>query len=49
MVLLLWLINSYIPMERPVKIILDVAVVIILLFWIFKVCGFYNYLMNIKM
>lgn len=36
---LLWLINSYIPMQRTIKNILNAVVVIILVIWLLKVFG----------
>jgi len=35
----LWLINSYIPMDRKIKTILNVVVVIIVLLWLLGVFG----------
>lgn len=36
---LLWLINTYIPMQRTIKSILNAVVVIILVIWLLKVFG----------
>lgn len=36
---LLWLINSYIPMDRKIKSILNIVVVIILIIWLLKAFG----------
>lgn len=36
---LLWLINSFIPMDRNIKTILNVVVVIVLIVWLLKVFG----------
>lgn len=36
---ILWLINSYIPMQRTIKTILNVVVVIVLVIWLLKVFG----------
>jgi uncharacterized protein YhhL (DUF1145 family) len=35
----LWLINSYIPMARPIKTILNVVVVIAVIVWLLRVFG----------
>jgi hypothetical protein len=35
----LWLINTYIPMQPPIKIIINVIVVIILLLWLLQAVG----------
>lgn len=44
---LLWLINSFIPMDRNIKTILNVVVVIVLIVWLLKVFGILNTLMGI--
>lgn len=44
---LLWLINSFIPMDSKIKSILNVVVVIILIVWLLKVFGIFNSLMDI--
>ncbi len=35
----LWAINTYIPMAKPVKTILNVVVVVILCLWLLQVFG----------
>jgi hypothetical protein len=35
----LWLVNSYIPMQRTLKTILNVVVVILVVVWLLKVFG----------
>lgn len=44
----LWAINNFIPMDRKIKYILNVVVVIVLLGWLLNVFGVYDYLKNIK-
>jgi hypothetical protein len=44
---LLWLVNSYIPMDGKIKTILNVVVVIVLIIWLLKVFGLFNYLKDI--
>ena len=36
---ILWLINSYIPMQPPIKMILNVVVVIVILVWLLQLFG----------
>ena len=36
---LLWLINSYIPMDRKIKNILNVVVTILVVIWLLQVFG----------
>jgi hypothetical protein len=45
---LLWLINSYIPMQRTVKGILNAVVIIILVVWLLKVFGVLDSLQNVR-
>jgi len=42
--ILLWLVNSYIPMDRKIKSILNVVVVIIVVVWLLKIFGLFHYL-----
>lgn len=37
---ILWLINSYIPMDAKIKRILNIVVVIVVILWLLKVFGF---------
>ncbi|HBH84793.1 MAG: hypothetical protein A2X03_08705 [Bacteroidetes bacterium GWA2_40_15] len=41
---LLWLVNSYIPMDGKIKSILNVVVVLVVIVWLLKVFGVFNYL-----
>jgi hypothetical protein len=45
---LLWLVNTYIPMDRKIKNILNVVVVIVVVIWLLKVFGILSSLTNIK-
>jgi hypothetical protein len=45
---ILWLINTYIPMDRKVKNILNIVVVIILIIWLLKVFGIVDALKGIN-
>jgi len=44
---LLWIINTFIPMDRKIKQIFNVVVVIILIVWLLRVFGIFSYLMDI--
>jgi len=44
---LLWLVNSFLPMDRNIKSILNVVVIIILIVWLLKVFGIFSSLMDI--
>ena len=46
--LLLWVINSFIPMESRVKSILNVVVIIILVLWLLQAFGIIGSLRNVR-
>jgi 1-acyl-sn-glycerol-3-phosphate acyltransferase len=41
---LLWLVNSYIPMDGKIKKILNIVVVILLVIWLLSAFGAFHYL-----
>ena len=45
--LLLWLVNTFIPMDRKIKSILNVVVVIVVIIWLLNVFGILDNLSNI--
>lgn len=45
---LLWLVNTYIPMDHKIKNILNIVVVIFIVIWLLKVFGLFSYLMGIQ-
>jgi hypothetical protein len=45
---ILWLINTYIPMDHKIKTILNVVVVIIVIGWLLKIFGIFEYLKDIQ-
>lgn len=46
---LMWLINTYIPMARPIKTILNIVVVIAIILWLLSVFGIIPMPFNISM
>lgn len=46
--ILLYVINKYLPMDAKIKTILNVVVVIVLVIWLLKAFGLFDYLTNIK-
>jgi hypothetical protein len=44
---LLWLVNTYIPMQRTIKGILNLVVVIIIVIWLLNVFGILGYLQQL--
>ena len=45
---ILWLINSYIPMQATIKRILNVVVVIVVIIWLLSVFGLIGKLSTIR-
>jgi hypothetical protein len=45
---LLWLVNTYIPMDSKIKQILNIVVVVALILWILKVFGLLSFLSGIR-
>jgi hypothetical protein len=43
----LWLINSYIPMDATIKRILNVVVIIVVVLWLLNVFGIFHYLTSV--
>ena len=46
---ILWLINTYIPMDRKIKSILNVVVVIVVIIWLLKAFGLLDGVKNMHM
>ena len=45
---LLWAINSFVPMDSKVKSILNIVVVLLLIFWLLQTFGLIDGLANIR-
>ncbi|PAX60195.1 Thivi_2564 family membrane protein [Brunnivagina elsteri] len=45
---LLWLVNNYIPMDRKIKQILNIAVVVAVVVWVLNVFGVLSSLHGIR-
>ena len=45
---LLWLVNTYIPMASGVKSLLNAVVIIFLVVWLLKVFGLWNYIAHFR-
>ncbi len=45
---LLWLINTYIPMDRKIKNILNIVVVIGIVLWLLKAFGLFGSIGNVR-
>ncbi|MCL4481928.1 MAG: hypothetical protein M1445_04825 [Bacteroidetes bacterium] len=43
----LWIINTFIPMDRQIKRIFNLVVVVALIIWLLKAFGLFTYLTNI--
>lgn len=44
---LLWLVNSYIPMQPTIKKILNVTVIVIIIIWLLKISGLFQSLQGV--
>ena len=47
--ILLWLVNSYIPMDGKIKKILNIVVVIFVVVWLLSCIGAFHYLSNVHL
>jgi hypothetical protein len=45
---LLWLVNNYIPMDRKIKSLLNIVVVIVVVIWLLRVFGVLGSLSNVR-
>jgi hypothetical protein len=45
---LLWLVNTYIPMDGKIKKIINVVVVIVVIIWLLRVFGVWGSIENIR-
>ena len=45
---LLWLINTYIPMDRKIKNILNIVVVVVVIIWLLQAFGLIGSLSNVR-
>lgn len=45
---LLWLINTYIPMDAKIKRILNIVVVIVVVLWLLRAFGLFGTLQNLR-
>ncbi len=46
--ILLWLVNSLIPMDKKIKKILNAVVVIVVVVWLLKVFGLWDIITSIR-
>jgi hypothetical protein len=46
---ILWLVNSFIPMDRKIKSILNVVVVILVIIWLLQAFGLFSSVKNMHM
>jgi hypothetical protein len=46
---LLWLINTYIPMQASIKGLLNAVVVIAVVVWMLKIFGLWHFIANFKL
>ena len=46
--ILLWLINTFIPMDKKIKQIINAVVVIAVVIWLLKITGLWDYISSIR-
>jgi hypothetical protein len=46
---ILWLVNQFVPMDATIKKILNIVVVIVIVIWLLKVFGIFQYLLSIHL
>lgn len=47
--IILWLINSYVPMDAKIKKILNIVVVIFLILWLLNALGAFHYMSGVHL
>ena len=47
--LCLWLIESYVPMSQPIKVVLRVVVVLVIVLWLLKSFGIWTGAPNLRL
>jgi hypothetical protein len=45
--IILWLIDTYVPMAKPIKTIINIIAVFVIIIWLLKVFGLFSYLTSI--
>jgi hypothetical protein len=45
---ILWLVNTYIPMDGKIKKILNIAVVVVVVLWLLNVFGVWGHLRDVR-
>lgn len=45
---ILWLVNTYIPMDGKIKKILNIVVVVIVIIWLLRIFGLLDFLKDIN-
>jgi hypothetical protein len=45
---LLWLVNTYIPMQPPIKQIINVVVIVVVVLWLLNLFGLFGTISNIR-
>ena len=46
--LILWLVNTYIPIDRKIKSILNIVIVIVVIIWLLRIFGVLDFLKDIS-
>jgi len=46
---LLWLVNSYIPMDAKIKKVINIVVVVVVVLWLLQTTGVIDYAKNVRL
>ena len=46
--ILLWLVNTYIPMDAKIKQVLNVVVIIVVVLWLLRAVGILGFIDNVR-
>jgi len=46
---LLWLVNSYIPMDAKIKKVINIVVVVVMVLWLLQTTGVIDYAKNVRL
>lgn len=45
---LLWLANTYIPMDAKIKRVINIVVIVVVVLWLLRVLGVWGYVANVR-
>ena len=45
---IMWIVNTYVPMSAPIKQVLNIVVVILLCIWLINLFGLFSYTLPVR-